>query len=101
MNPGADQVIGSLKEAGVSVLDLRENLHKEGLSHEELFFHTDHHWNLEGAFWGYQKLAERLNEDYGYNIGESLTDRSRFCQKDFPKGSWVLTEKELENILGE
>lgn len=86
VNPGADQVIGSLKEAGVSVLDLRESLHKEGLSHEELFFHTDHHWNLEGAFWGYQKLAERLNEDYGYNIGESLTDRSRFCQKDFPKG---------------
>ena len=52
VNPAASQVIEHLKNAGVPVMDLRQLLHEEGLSHEELFFHTDHHWNLEGAFLG-------------------------------------------------
>ncbi len=86
VNPGADQVVAGLRKEGVSVMDLREILHEEGISHQEMFFHTDHHWTSEGAFWGYQKLAERLNASYGFSIDESLTDRSNFCQKDFPKG---------------
>lgn len=85
VNPGADQVVAGLRKEGVSVMDLREILHEEGISHQEMFFHTDHHWTSEGAFWGYQKLAERLNASYGFSIDESLTDRSNFCQKDFPE----------------
>jgi hypothetical protein len=85
VNPGADQVVAGLREEGVFVMDLREILHEEGLSHEEMFFHTDHHWTSEGAFWGYQKLVERLNSDYGYSIDKSLTDRDNFCEKDFPE----------------
>ena len=86
VNPAADRVIERLENAGVSVMDLRKSLHEEGRSHEELFFHTDHHWNSEGAFWGYQKLAERLNADYGYEIDDDLRNRENFCQEDFPEG---------------
>ena len=86
VNPVASQVIEHLKNAGVPVMDLRQLLHEEGLSHEDLFFHTDHHWNLEGAFWGYQKLAERLNAEYGYEIAPFLTDLANFDQINFPKG---------------
>lgn len=86
VNPAANQVIERLENAEVSVLDLRRNLHEEGRSHEELFFHTDHHWNLEGAFWGYQKLTERLNADFGYEIDDTLRERENFRQKDFPEG---------------
>lgn len=86
VNPAADRVIECLENAGVSVMDLRKSLHEEGLSHEELFFHTDHHWNSEGAFWGYQKLAERLNAEYGYEIDDDLRNRENFCQEDFPEG---------------
>lgn len=86
VNPAANQVIERLENAEVSVLDLRRNLHEEGRSHEELFFHTDHHWNSEGAFWGYQKLTERLNADFGYEIDDTLRERENFCQKDFPEG---------------
>lgn len=86
VNPAANQVIERLENAEVSVLDLRRNLHEEGRSHEELFFHTDHHWNSEGAFWGYQKLTERLNADFGYEIDDTLRERENFRQKDFPEG---------------
>lgn len=86
VNPAANQVIERLENAEVSVLDLRRNLHEEGRSHEELFFHTDHHWNSEGAFWGYQKLTERLNVDFGYEIDDTLRERENFRQKDFPEG---------------
>ena len=86
VNPAANQVIERLENAEVSVLDLRRDLHEEGRSHEELFFHTDHHWNSEGAFWGYQKLTERLNADFGYEIDDTLRERENFCQKDFPEG---------------
>lgn len=86
VSPAANQVIERLENAEVSVLDLRRNLHEEGRSHEELFFHTDHHWNSEGAFWGYQKLTERLNADFGYEIDDTLRERENFRQKDFPEG---------------
>lgn len=86
VNPKADQVAEALLAAGVKVLDLRDELHKEGLDHESLFFHTDHHWTSEAAFWGYQKLVEVLNRDYGFSIDESLTDRSRFVSRDFKDG---------------
>ena len=85
VNSGADRLAELLKTQGVDVMDLRDNLHEEGLDHHSLFFRTDHHWTSEGAFWGYQKLVQRLNESYGYAIEESLTDRSRFRSLNFPE----------------
>ena len=85
VNPGADRLIGLLREQGVDVMDMREILHKEGLEHDSLFFRTDHHWTSEAAFWGYQKLADRLNRDYGYHIEERLTDRGNFQSVNFPE----------------
>lgn len=84
VNPGADRLVEMLRKQGVDVVDLRAVLHEEGLDHDSLFFQTDHHWTSEGAFWGYQKVAEYLNQHYGYHIDERLMDRSNFETVNFP-----------------
>ena len=49
----ADSYLAWLHYFSIPVLDLRENWSRTGLTQEEAFFKTDHHWNLEGAFVGY------------------------------------------------
>ena len=60
-NETADQFLGELKQAGVDTLDLREGLTESGIPIPELFFRTDHHWQIQTAFWGYGQLVKHLD----------------------------------------
>lgn len=55
------EVISSVKgelEGSLSFVDATDTLlaHKS----EDLFFKTDHHWNMKGAYYGYEALMESL-----------------------------------------
>lgn len=56
----ADQLLLGLESGGVPVLDLREEMVLDGMSHSDSFFLTDHHWKPETGFWAYTKIIERL-----------------------------------------
>ena len=62
-NYNGDKLIEGLKENNIPYIDLREELHKEGITQAEAFFKTDHHWNIETGFWAYTKIIDRLLED--------------------------------------
>jgi hypothetical protein len=59
-NKNGDELLALLRENGVPVLDLREEMARDGLRHTEAFFTTDHHWKPETGFWAYTKIMERL-----------------------------------------
>ncbi|WP_010276863.1 DHHW family protein [Paenibacillus senegalensis] len=40
---------------------------------EELYFYTDHHWTVKGAFLGYQEIVRTVSKDYP-EIGEYLEE---------------------------
>lgn len=48
-------------ELGDSYLDLTEVL-REGKSETQVYFKTDTHWTTRGAFIGYQRIIEKLNQ---------------------------------------
>jgi len=59
-NQVADDLLFALRENGVPLLDLREEMFTEGINHSEAFFITDHHWKPETGFWAYTKIIDYL-----------------------------------------
>lgn len=67
-NDNANRLVAGMKEKGVSVFDLRDNVEAQGLNHQALFFNTDHHWLPQTGLWAAGEIAQILNRDFGYTI---------------------------------
>ena len=87
-NQNADQFLFDLRSAEVDVCDLRELLHEEGLKHHAMFFVTDHHWRPETGLWASRKIAERLNQDYGFHFDLSRVNDANYRTVIYPE--WFL-----------
>jgi len=88
-NSQADTFLQALAALDVDTLDLRPALLETG-RYSSLFFSTDHHWTAEGAFIGWQALAEKLEQDYSFNIPFTATNPRYWKQttlEDFFLGS--------------
>lgn len=59
-NADADAFLSLLEEAGVTCLDLREELQNDGISVTDAYYVTDHHWTPQTGFWAYGKMLEKL-----------------------------------------
>ena len=82
----ADQFLALLDEGGIDTLDLRPAFRQaaeEGTALDKFFFRTDHHWTAAGAFLGFQTLADKLREDYGYTIYKEITDPDHYNKYTF------------------
>lgn len=89
-NENTDHFLKGLAAGGIDLLDLRTDYWSKGLDQNQLFYNTDHHWTINGAFLGYQEIAAKLNQSYGLNIDEEYTDLANYDQKlykDFYIGS--------------
>jgi len=82
-NENADRFLKGLDAAGIDYLDLRKNYWSKGLDQNQLFFNTDHHWTINGAFNSYQEIAEKLNSDYGFRINQKYTELNNYNQEVF------------------
>ncbi|MBQ9065577.1 MAG: hypothetical protein IJ123_09035 [Blautia sp.] len=60
-NPYIDRVKSSVKENGVSFIDVRDSL--SGHSNEKIYYKTDHHWTTLGAYYTYLAAADSLSLD--------------------------------------
>lgn len=69
-NVCADCLVQTLKNEGVRVLDLREELTSDIKTTEEFFYRTDHHWTPDGAMIAFRRVMEYLRDetDPGLNI---------------------------------
>lgn len=52
-----------LEQNNIDYLDLRENMVAEGMTHDEVFYMTDHHWTAQTGFWAYTKILDALKEN--------------------------------------
>lgn len=73
-NDTLDYLLDSLEKKGVSVIDLREKMHDDGINQYDYYYRTDHHWNTLGAFYGYQSIVEWITENTGCDVDEKLTN---------------------------
>lgn len=82
------EYLGYLKERNVPYLEIRELMEKQGVSEEDAFFVTDHHWRPNTAFWATAKICEALNKVYGYTYDKSIFDLNNYNIKTYE--NWFL-----------
>ena len=67
-NQNADEFLRVLEDSGLSYIDLRECIKKQGVDNRSLFFKTDHHWRPESALWAAREVGMFLNEKFDLDI---------------------------------
>lgn len=77
-NRNADNLLAALKRTDVPTLDLRGEIHRQGLVHHDLFLKTDHHWKPETGLWAAKVISDQLNASFGFDIDTSLYDPERY-----------------------
>lgn len=63
-NENADKLLSLLSAENVETLDMRPLVSQTQEMVEQYFYWTDHHWNGDGAFVGFQELISYLHERF-------------------------------------
>ena len=87
-NRNVELFLHRIREAGVNVIDLRDNIRGENLDVLNLFYRTDHHWTVPAGLWASRIMAEGLNRTCGYDIDLSLYDPEHFETREW-KSCWL------------
>lgn len=82
-NENADRFLEHLNDAGIDYLDLRPGFWSSGMTQNQLFFNTDHHWNIDGAFLSMKDIENKLNEDYNFKIDAKYSNLDNFTRKTY------------------
>ena len=82
-NDNVDRFLKGLDAKGIAYLDLRDGFWSQGLTQNQLFFNTDHHWTIDAAFRSYGRVVDRINKDYGFHIDKKYTDVKNFNRKTY------------------
>ena len=85
-NQNADELLAGLRQHGIEVLDLRENLHAAAPTSEEyhrFFYRTDHHWRPQTALFAADLLAQRLEAE-GIPMDRTAYEPERYQVETLP-----------------
>ena len=90
-NENADKFLKLIQQGGVSTIDLRDELHRSGMDHSSMFFHTDHHWKPESGLWASLTILDKLLKKYHFDVDPQIRDINNY-QKTYLSscflGSW-------------
>lgn len=62
-NEDAEIFLKRLEENQIAYVDLRSEMESDGISYEDAFYVTDHHWTTQTGFWAYTKILDALQEN--------------------------------------
>lgn len=81
-----DDLMSWLAYYSVPHLDLRKTIENTGLSYEETWYRTDHHWTPRAAFEGYKGVVDWMNTEFGAGLDpEGITrDIANYDQIYYP-----------------
>lgn len=83
-NSTLDTYIQELKNAGITPLDLRENFLQTGEDPYQLFYRTDHHWNIQGGFFAYTAISRQAEEILNVQVAPELFSLDNFNEEVYP-----------------
>lgn len=84
-NRNADELVGCLRDAGISVLDLRDSVFEQGMDYYALFFRTDTHWLPSTGLWASGEIAGRLQSEFFFELSVDLLRAERYRSIFYPQ----------------
>ena len=96
-NPYLDTTKDILEKAGVTFVDVRDtlSLHKN----DGIYYHTDHHWTTQGAYFAYLTLAKSLGIDSSQISYDKLPVSMSFQGTLSAKSGFRASEKEEMDVF--
>ena len=96
-NPYLDTTKSTLEKAGVTFVDVRDtlSLHKD----DGIYYHTDHHWTTQGAYFAYLTLAKSLGIDSSKISYDKLPVSMSFQGTLSAKSGFRASEKEEMDVF--
>lgn len=73
MNLRAEKLVQAIS-GQITTINLMQEIEKQSLKYEDLFYATDHHWTTETAFWCFQQICLCLNDSFDWKIEETIYD---------------------------
>lgn len=73
-----DALESDIKKYGIDTLSMRAVFEQAGLTQKDVYFDTDHHWNIRTAFFAFSEMVKFFNENYGLNIDAKYTDINNY-----------------------
>lgn len=73
-NQNIETMLNYLKSYNIDIIDLRKEMHNDGIDQYNYYYRTDHHWNTEGGFYAYTKIAGWIYSNSGGQLDENLLD---------------------------
>ena len=64
----AEEYMTKLEEKGIPVLDFKDTIEQSGMTYDEVFYVTDHHWTTEAVFVCYQDFVNKMNGWFNLNL---------------------------------
>lgn len=89
-NENAEALLNQLQARGVATYDLRPHINATRELIDAYYFRTDHHWNIDGAFLGFQHICQAMDEILPEALDLTYTDKSlwqRHTKEDWFLGS--------------
>ena len=96
-NPYLNATAAALEKAGVTFVDVRDTLsqHKD----DGIYYHTDHHWTTQGAYFAYMQLAKVLGIDSSSISYDKLPVSMSFQGTLSAKSGFRASEKEEMDVF--
>ena len=83
-NANIDIFVNFLRQDGVEVMDIREEIHNDGSKLADYFSRTDHHWSMKGVFYAFSKVGRILQKEGILNIDDSFFDIKNYRVDTYP-----------------
>lgn len=73
-----DDLALEIANAGIDVLDLRQEMMNDNIDFSTAFYRADHHWTYPTGLWAFAKIGAFLNDKHGFEIDDSLWDENSY-----------------------
>ena len=77
------QLINGLREKDIPLVDMSEVFKDAGVSENDIYFQTDHHWTPKSGFTAYKTICQTLNSRYRFAYNEDYTSIENFNIKTY------------------
>ena len=77
------RLIEELRENEIPFVDMAEVFDQSGISENEIYFKTDHHWTPKAGFLANRMICEELGSRYGFNFDQEYTSLENYEIKTY------------------
>lgn len=84
-NENCDRFLPMLASRGIDMMDIRAEMHAEGIDHYDMMYRTDHHWTTTAGMYTYRKLKEYLVAKTGCTVDERVGDEKYYTATVYPE----------------